>query len=89
MAEPSFTAARPSQYDALNSAMEETNDRPQQGLEVGFEASVVQGRDESVEDVGDSAGYGIAFGKRPRIGLVLERAVAEDLKLLKDMIGWG
>ena len=45
--------------------------------------------DEGVEDVGDGAGDGVAFGQRPRIGLVLEGTVAIELKFVEDVIGRG
>ena len=41
--------------DPLGGAVEEIDGRPQQILEVGFEAGVAQGRDQGVEDVGDGA----------------------------------
>ena len=74
---------------AVDGAVEEIDDRPEQVLEVRFEARVAQSRDESVEDVRDGAGHGIAFGKRSWIGLVLEGTVAIKLKLVEDVIGRG
>ena len=75
--------------DAVDGAVEEIDGRPEQVLEVGFEARVAQSRDQGVEDVGDSAGDGVAFGKRSRIGLVVEGTEAIELKLVEDVIGWG
>ena len=75
--------------DAVGGAVEEVDGRPEQVLEVGFEPRVAQGRDQGVEDVGDGAGDGVAFGKRPRVGLVVEGAVAIELKLAEEVIGWG
>jgi hypothetical protein len=75
--------------DAIDGAVEEVDRRPEQVLEVRFETSVVQGRDQGVEDVCDGAGDGIAFGKPSRIGLVLEGAVAIELKLVQDVVGRG
>jgi hypothetical protein len=74
---------------AVDGAVEEIDDRPEQVLEIGFETRVAQGRDQGVEDVCDGAGHGIAFGKRSRIGLVLEGTVAIELKLVEDVIGRG
>ena len=76
-------------FDAVGGAVEEVDGRPEQILEVGFEARVAQGRDQGVEDVGDGAGDGIAFGKRSRIGLVVEGTVAIELKFVEDVIGRG
>ena len=75
--------------DAVDGAVEEIDGGPEQVFEIRFEARVTQGRDESVDDVGDGSGHGIAFGKRPWIGFVLKRAVAIELKLVEDMIGRG
>ena len=61
---------------AVGGAVEEIDGRPQQVLEVGFEARVTQGRDQRVEDVGYDAGDGIGFGQWPWVGLVLERTVS-------------
>jgi hypothetical protein len=76
-------------FDPLVGAVEEIDGRPQQVLEVGFEASFAQGSDECVEDVGDGTGDGTGFGKRSRVGLVLEGAIAVELELGKDVIGRG
>ena len=76
-------------FDATCGAVEEVDGRPEQVLEVRFEARVVQGRDQSVENVCDGAGHGVAFGKRSRIGLVLEGAVAIELEFVEDVIGRG
>jgi hypothetical protein len=58
-------------------------------LEVGFEAGVAQRGDQGVEDVGDSARDGVALGKRSWVRLVVEGTIAIELKLVKDVIGWG
>ncbi len=70
-------------------AVEQVDRRPEQVLEVGFEARVAQSRDQGVEDVGDSARDGVAFGKRSRVRLVVEGTEAIELKLVEDVIGWG
>ena len=69
--------------------MEEVDGRPEQILEVGFEAGVAQGDDEGVEDVGDGAGDGLGFGQRSRVGFVLEGAIAVELEFGEDVIGRG
>ena len=63
--------------------------RPEQILEVGFEAGVAKASDEGVEDVGDGAGDGLSFGQRSRVGLVLEGAIAVELEFGEDVIGRG
>ncbi len=75
--------------DAVDGAVEQVDRRPEQVLEVRFEARVVQSRDQGVEDVGDSARDGVAFGKRSRVWLVVEGTEAIELKLVEDVIGWG
>jgi hypothetical protein len=76
-------------FDAIDGTVEEVDGRPEQILEVRFETRIVQGRDQGVEDVCDGAGHGVAFGKRSRIGFVLEGTVAVELKLVEDVIGRG
>ena len=45
--------------------------------------------DQGVEDVGDGAGDGVAFGQRPGIGFVLEGTIAVELQLVEDVVGRG
>ena len=73
--------------DAVGGAVEEIDGRPQQALEVGFEARVTQRRDQRIEDVGHGACNGVGFGQRPRVGFVLERTMAIELELAEHMIG--
>ena len=73
--------------DPVGGAVEEVDRRPEQVVEVGFEARVGERRDQGVEDVGDGAGDGVGFGQRPWIGLVLEGTVAIELELGEDVIG--
>jgi hypothetical protein len=70
-------------------AAKEIDGRPEQILEVGFEAGFAQACDECVEDVGDGRGDDTGFGQRSRVGFVLERAVTVKLEFGKDVIGWG
>src|SRR5690606_13230097 len=67
--------------DAVGGAMEDVRGRPEQVFEIGLEAGVAEGGDESVEDVGDGPGDEVAFGKRARVGFVLEGAETVELKL--------
>jgi hypothetical protein len=48
--------------DPVGGAVEEVDGRPEQVVEVGFEAGVGQGGDQGVEDVGDGAGDGLPSG---------------------------
>src|SRR3546814_17139561 len=43
-------------FDAGGGAVEKIDGRPEQVVEVGFEAGVAEGDDQGVEDVGDGAG---------------------------------
>jgi hypothetical protein len=73
--------------DALGGAMEEIDCRPQQVLEVGFEASFAQGGDKGIEDVGDGASYDARFGEWSRVRFVLEGAITMKLELGEQVIG--
>jgi hypothetical protein len=70
-------------------AVEDVDRRPQQVFEVGFEAGVTQRHHQGVEDVGHRAGDDLCVGHRPRVGFVLERAVAVELEFGEDVIGRG
>ena len=60
-----------------------------QTVEIGFEASVTQGCDQGIEDVGDGAADDGRLGQRARIWLVLERTPAVELELVENMCGRG
>ncbi len=75
--------------DPVDGAVEEVDGRPEQVVEVGFEAGVAEGRDQGVEDVGDGAGDDVALRERSRIGFVLEGAVAVELEFGEDVVGRG
>src|SRR3546814_2006335 len=57
--------------DPAGRAMEEVDGRPEQIVEIGLEAGVLQGDDQRIEDVGDGAGDGVPLGQRPRVDFVL------------------
>ncbi len=76
-------------FDAFVGAVEEIDGRPQEILEVGFEAGFAQARDECVEDVGDGRGDDTGFRQRSRVGFVLEGPIAVKLEFGKDVIGRG
>src|SRR3546814_5215306 len=63
-------------FDPAGGAVEKIDGRPEQIVEVGLEARVLQGVDQGVEDVSDGAGDGVPFGQRPRVEFVLEGAEA-------------
>ena len=75
--------------DAVAGAMEEVHRRPEQVLEIGFDAGVRQRRDEGVEDVGERASDGVLIGQGTRIRLVLMRMIAVDLQFVDDAVGRG
>jgi hypothetical protein len=72
---------------AVSSAIEEIDGRPQQVLEVGFEARVTERRDQRVEDVGHGVADGVGLRQRAGIWLVLKGPIAVKLQLAKHMIG--
>jgi hypothetical protein len=75
--------------DPAGGTMEEVDGRPEQLAEIGLEASVAQGDDKGVEDVGAGAGDGLGFGQRSRVGFVLEGAIAVELEFGEDVIDRG
>src|SRR5258708_23745350 len=76
-------------FDALVGAVEEIDGRPQEVLEVGFEAGFAQARDKGIEDVSDGGRDDKGFRQRSRVGFVLERAIAVKLEFGEDVIGRG
>ena len=75
--------------DAVDGAVEEVDEGPEQVVEIGLEAGVGERRDERVEDVGERRLRRLGLGQRPRIGLVLEGAVAVELQLGEEVVGRG
>jgi hypothetical protein len=73
----------------VGGAVEQIDGRPQQVVEIGFEAGITQGHDQGIEDVGDGAADDARLGQRTRIGLVLEGTVAVELELGEDVRGRG
>ena len=69
--------------------MEEIDSRPQEIVEVGFEARVAETDDEGVEDVGDGTGGDAGVRQRARIWFVLERTVAIELEFGEQVLGRG
>ena len=58
--------------NAVSGAVKEIDRRPKQIRKVGFEPCVIQGGDQSVEDIRDGASDRLTFGQRSGIGLVVE-----------------
>jgi hypothetical protein len=75
--------------DAAGGTMEQVDSRPQQIIEIGFEASITQGCDQGIEDVVDGATDEVCLGQRARIGLVLERTPAVELELRENVRSRG
>ncbi len=73
--------------DPVGSAVEEIDGRPEQIVEVGLEAGVLQGDNQCIEDVGDGAGDGVPLGQRPRVEFILEGAEAIKLKFGEKVVG--
>ena len=57
--------------DSVDAAVENVHDRPQQGVQVGLEAGVGQGRHQRIEHVGERALELRGLGQRARIGLIV------------------
>ena len=75
--------------DSAGGAVEEIDGRPEEVVEVGFEARLRKRGDERVEDVGDRALGGGGLGQRPRVRLVGKGPVAEELELGEKVRGRG
>ena len=73
--------------DAVDGAMESVDHRPEQVVQVRFEARISECAGECVEDIGDGASDLVAVGRGPRVGLVVERLVPEELKLSEHLVG--
>ena len=58
--------------DPVGGPVEDVDRRPEEIVEVGLEAGVLQGDDQGVEDVGDGSGDMVALRKRPGIGFIRE-----------------
>lgn len=74
-------------FDPAGGAMEEIDGRPEQIVEIGLEAGVLQGDNQRIEDVGDGAGNGVPLGKRPRVELVLKGTEAVKLEFGENVVG--
>jgi len=73
--------------DPVGCAVEEVDRRPEEIVKVGFEARVLEGADQGVEDVGDGARDPVAVWQWPLVGLIGEGSVAVELEFIEDMVG--
>ncbi|KAJ8137397.1 hypothetical protein OY671_009390, partial [Metschnikowia pulcherrima] len=71
--------------DPVGGAVEDVDGRPEEIVEVGFEAAVSQGEGQGVKDVRDRAGDDSGFGQGARIGFVVEGAPAVESKFSENM----
>ena len=76
-------------FDLLAGAVKEIDGRPQEIVEVGFEARVFHAGNQCIEDVRDGTCNTVAFGQWSGIGFILEGSVAVELKLLQNVVGRG
>ena len=73
--------------DPFGGAMEDVDGRPEEIVEVGFEACVLQRDDQRVEDVGDGARDCVSVRKKPLVRFVGEGPVAVELQFVEDVVG--
>ena len=71
--------------DAVDLAVEDVDEGPQQIVEVLFEPRTGQHRGKRVSDGADLAAHGVGIGQRTRIRLILERAVAVERQLVEEV----
>jgi len=71
--------------DALSGAVEEVDARPEEIVEVGFEAGVLERGDEGVKDIGQRPFDGVLVGQGPGVGFVLKRTMAVELEASKNL----
>ena len=76
-----------SDLDAVDLAMEDVGERPQQVLDIVFEPGVRQHGGEVIDDGGESATDRFGFGQRARIGFVPARPVTIEGQFVEQMRG--
>jgi hypothetical protein len=76
-------------FDALVGAVEGIEGRPQEIIEVGFEAGFAQARDEGIEDVRNGGSNHTGLGQWSRVGFVMEGTIAVKLEFGENVIGRG
>ena len=75
------------QLDAVDLAMEDVGERPQQVIEIVLEPGVRQDGGEVINDGGESGTDGFGFGQRARIGFVPAGPVAIEGQFVEQMRG--
>lgn len=73
--------------DPRGGSVKDVDSRPEQIVEVRFEARVLQGHDQGVEDIGDGPRDRVAVRQEPLIGFVGEGPIAMKLQFVEDMVG--
>lgn len=68
----------------VGGAVEEVDLTPEQVFKVGLEAGVLEYEGQGIEDVRQAAGDVLAFGERPRVGLVLKGTIAVELEFVEN-----
>ena len=73
--------------DAVDAAVKHVHDRPQQTLQIGFEARVGEGGHERIEHIGEGALEPGRLRQRTRIGLIVVGPMAVERELVEEMGG--
>jgi hypothetical protein len=76
-----------SALDAVDLAMEEVDDRPEEIGQIFFGSGIGQHRAEGVEDFGELGLRHFRLRQRPRVGLALAGAVTVEREVVEDMRG--
>ena len=73
--------------DAVELAVEQVDERPQEVGEIVFEPRAGQHGAQRFDRIVELGLHGIGFGQRPRIGFVLAGAIAVECQLVEQMRG--
>src|SRR3546814_19983353 len=69
------------------SAMKNIDEIPEEVVEIGLDAGILQASGKRIEHVSDRTGGKSRIGQWARIGLVVERTISKELHLLKKQMG--
>src|SRR3546814_9727695 len=69
------------------SAMKNSDESPEEVVEIGLDAGILQASGKRIEHVSDRTGGKSRIGQWARIGLVVERTISKELHLLKKQMG--
>src|SRR3546814_11945312 len=69
------------------SAMKNIDEIPEEVVEIGLDAGILQAFGKRIEHVSDRTGGKSRIGQWARIGLVVERTISKELHLLKKQMG--